>query len=116
MKKLIFLKIDLTQIPDEFASKKFVQQEKLLIEQTVKDFKKQIKDFAKVVKDYLPDPQILIEFDDDQYYPTIYDALCQMNMVDVIDSNISVKSSEKEPNTDQQNISELKSKLAKYTK
>jgi hypothetical protein len=90
MKRLICLKIDLSQIADDLSKAKFAAQETQLMEQAVKEFKKQVKKLkpVKVVKDYLPKPQVLIEFDDEQYQ-TIYEALCKMDVVEIIDSIIT---------------------------
>src|SRR5258708_13831766 len=116
MKRLIFLKIDLMQISDDLSKTKFDIKEQQLKEQAVKGFKNQIKSLKqiKIIKDYLPEPQVLIEFDDEQYQ-TIYETLCQMDVVEIIDSNISMKNSESDKedksNTERQDILELKNKM-----
>lgn len=85
MKRVIFLKIDLTQIPDSLSKAKFIVKEKELIEQAVKEFKREIKSSQiKVLKDYLPNAQVLIEFPDDQYQ-VIYEVLCKIDIVETID-------------------------------
>jgi hypothetical protein len=89
MKRLIFLKINITQIPDNFSKSKFIAQEKVLKEQAIKQFRIDIKAIKqiKVIKDYLPEVQVLIEFEDDQYQ-TVYEALCKMSVVETIDNLI----------------------------
>jgi hypothetical protein len=92
MKRLIFLKIDSDLIPDGLSKTKLAAAEKEVAEQAVKEFKKQVKDLkqVKLIKDYLPQPQALIEFREEEYQ-TIYEALCQMDIVETVDSIIPEK-------------------------
>jgi len=86
MKRLIFLKININQIDDKLSVNKFFEEKKKLTELTIKQFKAQIKSLpqVKISKDLFPEAQVIIEFPDDQYQ-IVYEALCKMDTVEVID-------------------------------
>jgi hypothetical protein len=74
MKRLIFLQLHYSTTP-AVRSKAFQQ---------FRDDIKKLPDI-KIIKEYDPKPQVLIEFPDNQYQE-VYDALRQLEVVEVIDS------------------------------
>lgn len=89
MRRLIFLYIDLEQIPDDVPQSKWKSYQTKMAQQAVKDFTQQVKALksVKIVEDNLPRPEVLIQFPDEQR-DVVYEALRQLPIVETIDSMV----------------------------
>ena len=87
MRRLIYVSIDLTKIPNEVPKSKWSENIKEITLKAINEFKKEVKPFKliRVIKDYFPDPQILVEFDEINRQE-VYDNLGTISIVETIDS------------------------------
>jgi hypothetical protein len=89
MKRLIFLKLDISQLDEKLSLAKYLEAKKALIEPAIKQFKSEIKQIPqiKVLKDLLPEPQVIIEFPNNDYQ-TVYEALIKLPIVETVDVSL----------------------------
>jgi len=76
MKRTIFLKLGYETGP-------------AIRDKVLKQFRKDMTKFPqiKIIKEFEPQAAVNIEFDDDQYQ-TIYEVLCKIDVVEMIDPNV----------------------------